>query len=325
MSSSSELLAADCVSRTFPIPGRRRERRLVHAVRDVDLAIARGSAVGLVGESGSGKTTLARMLIGLETPTAGRVLLRGEPVGRRWVRASEVQMVFQDPYTSLDPRQSAVDMLDEVQRVRFDRTAAERGRRTAELLEAVGLGRQEAEALPGALSGGQRQRAAIARALAVEPELLILDEAVSALDVSVQGQIVNLLNDLRSELSLTYLLISHDLAVVRQMVDTVVVMYRGRVVEQGPIDAVLDRPQHPYTRRLRAAVPEAGKALGGRTAPAEPRDAGCVFHHRCELAGADCDREPALAPAGPNHLARCWRTQEEPAPAEHRPTRSHTT
>ena len=307
MRESADLLTFEHLSKTFVVGGLGGKSREVAALRDASVGIAAGSAVGLVGESGSGKTTLARILIGLERPSSGTVLLDGVPVSRDRSQARSIQMVFQDPYTSLDPRQTPLHALDEVQQVHFSRSSEQRRARSLELIRAVGLGEPEANALPRKLSGGQRQRAAIARALAAEPRILILDEAVSALDVSIQGQILNLLNDLRSKLGLTYLMISHDLAVVRQMVDTVLVMYRGYIVESGPIDAVLDRPQHPYTRRLRAAVPEAGKELAPRRAPTQAKADGCPFQHRCELVKDDCAREPELVPVGPNHLARCWR------------------
>jgi peptide/nickel transport system ATP-binding protein len=242
----------------------------VDACVDISLAIQAGACIGVVGESGSGKSTLARMLVGLEQPTSGSVKLRGETLAHRASaaerrrRARVVQIVFQDPYTSLDPRQTVTRALDEIQRLHFERSRDEREERTRELLEAVGLSDRIAGSLPRELSGGQRQRVAIARALAAEPALVVLDEAVSALDVSIQAQILNLLADLRRRLSLAYMLISHDLAVVRQLADDVLVMYRGRAVEHSSTDRILSAPTDPYTVRLLEAVPRPGRWLSDR-------------------------------------------------------------
>jgi peptide/nickel transport system ATP-binding protein len=237
------------------------------AVSDVSFALATDGSLGIVGESGSGKTTLARMLVGLEVPTSGEILFRGEAlsprpdVAERRRRARAIQIVFQDPYTSLDPRQSVGGALDEVQREHFSRSAEERERRTRELLEDVGLGEQHVDTLPRQLSGGQRQRVAIARALAPEPDVVILDEAVSALDVSIQAQILNMLARLRRERSLAFIQISHDLAVVRQHTDEVLVMLEGRAVERGAVETILSAPGVDYTKRLLASVPRAGDWL----------------------------------------------------------------
>jgi peptide/nickel transport system ATP-binding protein len=235
------------------------------AVDDVSFAVAPGRSLAIVGESGSGKTTVARMIVGLERPTAGRIAVGGRE--RSWRRVSsrerlrrgrEAQIVFQDPYSSLDPRQTVRRCLDEALRLHFDWEAERRRERVEGLLEQVGLDHRHGDALPRALSGGQRQRVAIARALACEPSVLICDEAVASLDVSIQAQVLNLLSDIRDETGVTYLFISHDLAVVRQVSDDVIVMRRGRVVESGPTAAVLGDPQHPYTQRLLAAIPRRG-------------------------------------------------------------------
>jgi peptide/nickel transport system ATP-binding protein len=235
------------------------------AVEDVSLDLLAGQSLAIVGESGAGKTTIARMIVGLEPPTSGTITVCGNDRSRparsarlRRRRGREVQIVFQDPYTSLDPRQIANAAVDEVLRLHYGWPAARRSARVAELTELVGLDARQARSVPRALSGGQRQRVAIARALAAEPRILILDESVSALDVSIQAQVLNLLADIRDETGISYILISHDLAVVRQLTDQAIVMRRGRVVERGPTPRVLDDPQHDYTRLLRACVPRPG-------------------------------------------------------------------
>jgi ABC-type glutathione transport system ATPase component len=237
----------------------------VAAVRGVTFELAAGGSLGLVGESGSGKTTVARMIVGLEPPTSGLITCcgrdRSQP-GRstreRRRRGGEAQIVFQDPYTSLDPRQTVAQGLDEILRVHFDLPVAERRQRVGELADLVALDDRQLRALPQMLSGGQRQRVAIARALAPRPKLLILDEAVAALDVSIQAQILNLLAEVRRQNQLSYLLITHDLAVVRQLTDQSLVMQRGEIVEQGPTLQLLDQPQHPYTKLLRSSIPRPG-------------------------------------------------------------------
>ncbi|MFJ7159388.1 ABC transporter ATP-binding protein [Streptomyces sp. NPDC101118] len=235
------------------------------AVDDVSFTLPPGGSLALVGESGSGKTTTVRMLVGLEHPDAGAVSLDGRdrsarPRGRagRLARAREIQMVFQDPYLSLDPRVPVAGCVDEVLRLHTTLDTAARRARVRELLGQVGLGEREATALPRRLSGGQRQRVAIARALAVEPRVLVLDEAVAALDVSIQAQILDLLATIRREAGVGYLFVTHDLAVVRHIADEVLVLKSGRVVESGPTGRVLDAPEHPYTRLLLDSVPRRG-------------------------------------------------------------------
>ncbi|MEU6676498.1 ABC transporter ATP-binding protein [Streptomyces sp. NPDC046925] len=235
----------------------------VRAVDDVSFTLPEGGSLGIVGESGSGKTTAARIVVGLERADAGQVLVRGKVRGarsrgraERLARAREVQMVFQDPYLSLDPRTSVEGVLSETLRLHFPGT--DHDRRVSELLDQVGLGTRAAEARPRQLSGGQRQRVAIARALAVEPAVLVLDEAVAALDVSVQAQILNLLADIREQTRIGYLFITHDLGVVRCVTDDVIVMRTGRIVESGRTAEVLAAPQHPYTRLLLESVPRPG-------------------------------------------------------------------
>ncbi len=235
------------------------------AVDDVSFSIAEGESLAIVGESGSGKTTVARMMIGLESPTAGTIRLCGTEYGKGRVHTSdrrrrgrEVQIVFQDPYTSLDPQQRVGACIAEVVHQHFGTDRGTCTARVAELLDQVGLQAEHAGVRPHDLSGGQRQRVAIARALAAQPRLLILDEAVAALDVSVQAQVLNLLADIRDTSGISYLFISHDLAVVRQVSDRALVMHHGAVVEAGSTAGILDRPCDPYTQRLRAAVPRHG-------------------------------------------------------------------
>ncbi|HUZ51656.1 MAG TPA: ATP-binding cassette domain-containing protein [Streptosporangiaceae bacterium] len=242
------------------------------AVDDVSFELPASGSLGIVGESGSGKTTVARIIAGLERPTGGTVVIAGASLQTRRLRGEDrrargrrVQMVFQDPYSSLDPRQPVGACLDEV--LRFHTTAGKAGRRerALELLHQVGLDERNENLRPRSLSGGQRQRVAIARALACDPEVLILDEAVSALDVSVQGQVLNLLADLRAQLRVAYLFVSHDLAVVQQVTDDTIVMHRGRIVESGATDTILREPADDYTRQLLAAIPRPGWKATRRT------------------------------------------------------------
>jgi len=245
--------------------GLRKEFGGLVAVDDVSFRLPLGGSLAIVGESGSGKTTIARMIVGLERPTSGTITACGQDRSRpvrstrvRRRRGREVQIVFQDPYTSLDPRQNAEATIDEVLRLHHGWPAGRRHARTAELTGLVGLDARQARALPRALSGGQRQRVAIARALAAEPAVLILDESVAALDMSIQAQVLNLLADIRDETHVSYILISHDLSVVRQLTDETIVLHRGTVIERGPTAHVLDNPEHPCTQRLRASVPRPG-------------------------------------------------------------------
>ncbi len=245
--------------------GLRKEFGKLVAVDDVSFDLPPGRSLAIVGESGSGKTTIARMIVGLERPNGGTITACGHDRSRparstrdRRRRGREVQIVFQDPYTSLDPRQTAEATIDEVLRLHHGWRADRRQARTAELIDLVGLDTRQARALPRSLSGGQRQRVAIARALAAQPAILILDESVAALDVSIQAQVLNLLADIRDETHVSYILISHDLAVVRQLTDEAIVLHRGKVVERGRTARILDHPEHPYTQRLRASVPRPG-------------------------------------------------------------------
>ena len=248
----------------------------LQALADVSFTLHAGRSLGVVGESGSGKSTLARLVMALERPAAGRVLFDGQdlntlsPADLRRARAG-FQMVFQDPYGSLDPRRSVGQTVSEPLALMGMTDPAERTRRLAEVLDAVGLRPADAAKVPHEFSGGQRQRIAIARALVTRPRLIVADEPVSALDVSVQAQVLNLMQDLQDVFGVTYLFISHDLAVVDLVCDDVIVLQHGRVVEQGPADRVLRQPDHPYTQRLLAALPgQPGAATGAESPPTPP-------------------------------------------------------
>src|SRR3954451_21874353 len=270
---------------------------VLRAVDGVDLTLHRGETLGLVGESGCGKSTLGRCIVGLETPAAGSVRYGGELLGPK--RAQEqrrrIQMVFQDPYSSLNPRMTVRQTLSELLRVHRMVPRSGIDARCRELMDLVGLGARSLDAHPRQFSGGQRQRVSIARALALEPDLLVADEPVSALDVSVQATVLNLLDDLRKQLGLTMLLIAHNMAVVRHVSDRVAVMYLGRIVETAPTEELFANARHPYTQGLLRAVPRlaparapAASALAG--APPSPISlpSGCRFHPRCPIAQDVC-------------------------------------
>jgi oligopeptide/dipeptide ABC transporter ATP-binding protein len=293
----------------------RRTPHAVHAVAAASLDLRPRETLGLVGESGSGKTTLGRAILQLHPVAAGEIRYRGRSVHDPmpdWQRRlrREMQMVFQDPYSSLNPRLTVAQTLSEV--LRFHRIvpdAAVAGE-VERLLDVVGLPRAMADRLPRAMSGGQRQRVGLARALAVRPALLVLDEPVAALDVSIQAQILNLLADLRGELGLAMLFVAHDLSVVRHVSDRVAVMYRGRLVEQGTRDEIFARPVHPYTRMLLAAVPQIVARKRVRTVqPANDLNTvngGCPFAPRCPLAVDRCRAEaPKTTPLSDTHSAAC--------------------
>jgi len=295
---SGALLELDDVVRRFRLGGGLlRHRREVHAVNGVSLRVQRGEVLGLVGESGCGKSTLARIMLGLLPASAGVVRFDGAPIaetGRRAL-ARRVQPVFQDPYSSLNPRKRIAAIIGTPLAVHRIGTAAARRERVAEMMALVGLPARLTTAFPGQLSGGQRQRVAIARALVMRPELVICDEPTSALDVSVQAQILNLLQELRQKLGLTYVLISHNLAVVEHLATRVAVMYLGRIVEEAPTASLFAAPRHPYTQALLASVltPEPGRGLpvaaisGGYPNPLDPPP-GCRFHPRCSAAMPEC-------------------------------------
>jgi oligopeptide/dipeptide ABC transporter ATP-binding protein len=327
------LLAATGLSVGFPVASAlaarlRQEERILRAVDGVDLTIERGEALALVGESGSGKSTLARALTGLVPLSAGEIRLDGRVLrGGRRSRADQrrVQMVFQDPYSSLNPRLTVGGVLHELLRVHQVVPRAEVDAFSRELIGLVGLTEDALSAYPRQFSGGQRQRVAIARALALRPELLVADEPVSALDVSVQATILNLLQDLRSTLGLTLLLISHNLAVVRHLCDRVAVMYLGRIIEVAPAAGLFAAPRHPYTSGLLAAIPRmtAGSADEAPAVQGDPPSplripAGCRFRTRCPIARERCAHEdPQLAavPGRPGHVAACHFPLEHPGAA----------
>jgi len=292
----------------------------LRAVDGVSLSILPGQTLGLVGESGCGKSTMARTVAGLMEPSAGFVRLNGRvwPVARladRRARAQQVQMVFQDPYGSLNPRLSVARIAGEPLMVHGIGDATSRAARVAELLDRVGLTAAQGERYPHELSGGQRQRLAIARALALNPRLLVCDEPVSALDVSIQAQVLNLLADLQRELGLAYLFISHDLSVIRYIADRIAVMYRGRIVEEGSSDSLWAAPTHPYTRTLIAAIPgqtrisDSARTIGTQTDRAPENAYACQFAARCPLVQPRCAEEPPLLPQGLDHRAACWVTR----------------
>jgi peptide/nickel transport system ATP-binding protein len=319
------LLSVEHLVREFPVRagGWSGRRSVLRAVDDVSFHLSAGETLGLVGESGCGKTTVGRLILRLLSATAGRIVFDGQDITdlperrlRDFRRA--VQVVFQDPYSSLNPRLTVRDIVGEPLR-NFGVTRRAAAARVEELLDTVGLPPAYMSRYPHAFSGGQRQRIGIARALALGPRLLVCDEAVSSLDVSVQAQVLNLLADLQRQLGLTLLFISHNLAVVRHVSHRVAVMYLGQLVELAPESALFEHPRHPYTRALLAAVPEAGPDAappavlpGEIPSPLDP-PAGCRFQTRCPRAESRCRAtEPPLVEEQPGRWVRCYFPEPEP-------------
>jgi peptide/nickel transport system ATP-binding protein len=319
------LVKVEGLVKHFPVLGGVLRRKVgdVKALDGVTFDVRRGEIMGVVGESGCGKTTLGRTMLYLQQPTAGRVILDGEDLGglsheelRR--RRSKMQIIFQDPYSSLNPRMPVFDIIGEGLQAQGVRDRATRTKRIEDSLEAVGLRRDYTRRYPHEFSGGQRQRIGIARALALQPDFIVCDEAVSALDVSIQSQILNLLSDLRQEHGFTYVFIAHNLSVIHYISDRVAVMYLGRVVELADVNDLYERPRHPYTVALMSAVPEVDVSLrrtriilkGDVPSPVNP-PSGCNFHPRCwlwERLGKPeicTTSDPSLAQTGPRHEAAC--------------------
>jgi peptide/nickel transport system ATP-binding protein len=298
----------------------REGRRTLRAVDGISFAIPKGTTLSLVGESGCGKSTVARLCVGLYAPTAGKVVFDGRDLAEARALADQrrrMQMIFQDPYASLNPRWRVGDIIAEpIRAFGLVGTRAEQDNRVAELLTQVGLSPLDRVKFPHEFSGGQRQRISIARALSSNPEFLVCDEPTSALDVSVQAQILNLMKELQQRLNLTFLFISHNLAVVRQVSDRIGVMYLGRLAELAPAETLFRRPRHPYTRALMEAIPDlemTGREripVGGEVPSPITPPSGCAFHPRCPLANDRCRRErPELKPAG-DAMVACHAVEE---------------
>ena len=337
---AAPLLEVEDLHKHYPVRGGVWGRTIgsIRAVAGVSFSLLPGQTLGLVGESGCGKSTLGRTLMRLEEPTAGRVRFEGRDLAQASPRAlfglrRDIQMVFQDPYSSLNPRMTVGEIVREPLVVHRLGTKTEQLERVRALFETVGLAADAMARYPSEFSGGQRQRIGVARALALDPKLVIADEPVSALDVSVQSQVLNLMVRLQRELGLAYVFISHDLSVVEHVSDTVAIMYLGRLVEKGPVDRIFGAPAHPYTRALMQAIPSVdprrrreAPPLAGETPSPMAAPPGCVFSSRCPFVVEACrEAMPPLAPLGRpaadparEHVVACIRRDEIGAPAARR-------
>ncbi len=316
--SAKPLLRVEGLKKYFPVRRGYLQRvgSYVRAVDGVDLTIQPHQTLGLVGESGCGKSTVARLILRLLNPDDGTVRFDGREITALTERAfkplrKQIQMIFQDPYSSLNPRMTVAQSISDGVRMAGIKNKSDQRKRIRQLLDMVGMPAASAGRYPHEFSGGQRQRVGIARALSVSPKLVLCDEPISALDVSIQAQIINLLKDLQAELGLSYLFISHDLNVVSYICDYVCVMYRGRIVESAPATVLFDNPCHPYTLNLLAAVPEATEVGWSPQVGAELQRAvlpdGCAFGDQCPDYGDDCKHEPAdMVKVGDGHYVRCW-------------------
>jgi len=321
MKENGNLVEVKQLKKFFPLRGHffSRSKSFVQAVTGVNLEIRRGETLGLVGESGCGKSTLGRLILRLEEPTEGKILFEGEDILQydaekmRHLRR-QMQIIFQDPYSSLNPRKTIGSIIGEPLVIHNIGAKKERDERVRKLMEVVGLRPEHINRYPHEFSGGQRQRIGIARALALNPKLIIADEPVSALDVSIQAQVLNLLQDLQDEFHLTYLFIAHDLSVVEHISDRVAVMHLGRIAEMAPSDLIYRQPKHPYTQALLASNPIPDPALsrkrmllqGEVPSPINPPP-GCNFHMRCPQRFEPCDREvPVLREVEPDHWVACF-------------------
>ena len=312
-----KLIEVKDLCKFFPTP-----RGMLHAVDHVDMFIEKGHTVGVVGESGCGKTTLGRTMIHLLPKTSGTILYRGQDISDPSKKElssirEKMQIIFQDPYSSLDPRMYVMQLIAEPLRLTKKYSRAEIDRKVTELMDTVGLARRLRYTYPHELDGGRRQRIGIARALALDPEFVVCDEPVSALDVSIQAQVLNLMQDLQKDRGLTYMFITHDLSVVRYISDDICVMYLGQMVEKGPAEEVFQAPVHPYTKALLSALPVADVHIktkrivmkGEVTSPIEP-DPGCRFAPRCIYASPECSQKQELMEYGPNHFVSCSKARE---------------
>ena len=298
---------------------------MLHAVDDVDLTIEEGETLGVVGESGCGKSTLGRAILRLHEPTSGEVLYKGEDIlrlkkGEKRQLYTQMQMIFQDPYSSLNPRMSVQELIAEPMLINEMYAHDKQGlyQRVEELMDIVGLAKRLSHSYPHELDGGRRQRIGVARALSVNPKFIVCDEPVSALDVSIQAQILNLLMDLQDNFGLTYMFITHDLSVVKHISNEIMVMYMGKCVERAPKAELFEHPKHPYTKALLSAIPEPNlkkkseiQVLKGEvTSPVDPKP-GCRFAHRCPHAAPQCfEQEQPLVPVGEKHFVACSRVAE---------------